>query len=239
MTRKLGIETLECRHVLATLVVTSVEDTIASDGLVTLREAVIAANLDTIADEMEGTQRGDGDDTIQFDPSLAGEAFALNASLREITISSNLTIEGLGPEETTLQGGPYRFFVIDDEIDARLQVELKGMTLRESRGTAIVSEEDLTLRQMKIVDNMLSEVVTSRGNLSIINSIVESNGRTNFSKIILQQGPHFESIDSEFRFNVGAAIGLIHHESASIVRSTVSGNTGGCLLYTSPSPRDS
>src|SRR5262245_15641417 len=70
--RCLRIELLEDRRVLAALVVTSPDDNTTNDGLVTLREAIKAANEDTVADAIEGTQTGSGVDTIQFSAGLNG-----------------------------------------------------------------------------------------------------------------------------------------------------------------------
>ena len=59
-------ERLEPRSLPTVLTVTSLVDTIADDGQVTLREALQAANTDTTVDGV----RGSGADTIQFAPSL-------------------------------------------------------------------------------------------------------------------------------------------------------------------------
>ena len=63
--RRPNVEALEQRSLLATITVTGTGDTIAKDGVVTLREAITAAN--TNADPSGDTTPGDpGPDTIAF-----------------------------------------------------------------------------------------------------------------------------------------------------------------------------
>ncbi len=74
----------------ATLTVNSLaDDTTASDGLVTLREAINAARDDTTTDLGE---TGSGADLIIFDASLANGSVALGSILP--TITGDLTIDG-------------------------------------------------------------------------------------------------------------------------------------------------
>src|SRR4051812_17853336 len=69
--RRPSIEALEERSLLATITVTGTVDTIANDGVVTLREAITAAN--TNADPSGDTTPGDpGPDTIAFNVPGAG-----------------------------------------------------------------------------------------------------------------------------------------------------------------------
>ncbi|MGZ5445786.1 MAG: choice-of-anchor Q domain-containing protein [Thermoanaerobaculia bacterium] len=82
----------------ATLTVNSLADnTTSGDGLVTLREAVAAANADTATDL---GQSGSGADTIVFDPSLAGGTVALTIAGNTtfgpsaLAITSDVTIDG-------------------------------------------------------------------------------------------------------------------------------------------------
>jgi hypothetical protein len=82
----------------ATLTVNSLADnTTSGDGLVTLREAVAAANADTATDL---GQSGSGADTIVFDASLAGGTMALTIAGNTtfgpsaLAVTSNITING-------------------------------------------------------------------------------------------------------------------------------------------------
>ena len=63
---RLGVESLEDRRMLATIVVDSALDNTAADGAITLREAIIAANTDSVADAIEGAQAGNGADSYRL-----------------------------------------------------------------------------------------------------------------------------------------------------------------------------
>ncbi len=56
--RRLRAEPLEDRRLLAVLTVDSLADNTTNDGLITLREAILAANNDAVADATEGVQAG-------------------------------------------------------------------------------------------------------------------------------------------------------------------------------------
>src|SRR5687768_5866021 len=82
----------------ATLTVNSLADNATSgDGLVTLREAITAANADTATDL---GQNGSGADTIVFDASLSGGTIALlitgNSTFgpSALAVTSDITIDG-------------------------------------------------------------------------------------------------------------------------------------------------
>ncbi|HSP16686.1 MAG TPA: choice-of-anchor Q domain-containing protein [Thermoanaerobaculia bacterium] len=82
----------------ATLTVNSAaDDTTPGNGLVTLREAVAAANADGLTDL---GQTGSGADSIVFDPSLAGATIELSTSGNStfgptaLSITTDVTIDG-------------------------------------------------------------------------------------------------------------------------------------------------
>ncbi|WZO96430.1 hypothetical protein EP7_003423 [Isosphaeraceae bacterium EP7] len=88
---RLHVESLEARRLLATITVTGTGDTIAADGIVTLREAITAANTDDVSgDAAAGSP---GLDTIAF--NIAGvdvRTIVLAADLPAIT--DELAIDG-------------------------------------------------------------------------------------------------------------------------------------------------
>src|SRR5262249_23597629 len=90
--RRPSIEALEQRSLLATITVTGIGDTIANDGVVTLREAITAAN--TNADPSGDTTAGDpGPDTITFNiPGTGVHTINLTSALP--TITDPITIDG-------------------------------------------------------------------------------------------------------------------------------------------------
>src|ERR1700730_6432583 len=81
----------------ATLTVNSAaDDTTPGNGLVTLREAIAAANTDGVTDL---GQTGSGADTIVFAPSLAGATIELSTAANStfgpsaLSITSDITID--------------------------------------------------------------------------------------------------------------------------------------------------
>lgn len=83
---KLPVEQLEQRVLLSAILVNSLEDnTTAGDGLVTLREAINAANNDTTTDLGD---TGSGADTITFDPSL----FSSGPATIDLSIVGDTTV---------------------------------------------------------------------------------------------------------------------------------------------------
>lgn len=123
----------------ATITVTSAADNMDVDGLVTLREAILASNTNTSVD---GSVSGEVLDTIVFDPSLAGSTISLtgiddttwlNSSF---AISSNfLTIQGLASGGITIErnggGSEMRlFYVASDGFLSLRDITLEGGVAR-------------------------------------------------------------------------------------------------------------
>jgi hypothetical protein len=89
--RRARFEPLEERTLLAILTVNStLDDNTPGDGMVTLREAIIAANANTSTDL---GQTGTGADVIVFTPAVTG---ALTLTFGEFVVSETLTITGPG-----------------------------------------------------------------------------------------------------------------------------------------------
>ncbi len=102
--RRIGVagrghsERLEPRQLLSTTyVVNSVADLIAEDGLLTLREAVYAANSDGPVGDAPA---GSGDDVIHFDSTLLGQTITLNGN--EIVVAATITILGPGSGQLSI-----------------------------------------------------------------------------------------------------------------------------------------
>ena len=89
LNRPLRFEPLEDRRLLAGLVVNTHLDVVATDGVVSLREAIAAANGNSAT---ELGHVGSGADTITFEPVLSGQTILLNDT--ELEISESLTIDG-------------------------------------------------------------------------------------------------------------------------------------------------
>src|SRR3954464_475885 len=98
--RRPQFESLEDRNMLAVLTVNSLLDTtVAGDGLVTLREAIIASNNDAATDTGDV---GSGADTIQFAPALTGTITLTGATA--LSVTDSVTINGPGATSLTING---------------------------------------------------------------------------------------------------------------------------------------
>jgi hypothetical protein len=139
----LGLETLEDRTVPSTLTVTSNLDTgVMGDG--------------SLRGEIKAAASGD---TIEFDPSLAGQAIALTGG--ELAIAKSLDIEGLGADQLTISGNnASRVF----DVSAGTSVTIAGVTItnglangsapvRASAGGGILNLGSLTLTDDVVSNN--------------------------------------------------------------------------------------
>src|SRR5262249_12800546 len=138
--------------------VTSPGDTVAPDGVVTLREALLAANTNTTVNEAVHDGSG-GADRITFD--TAG-AFATPQTIRlagTLGVADSVTIAGPGAANLTVLGTPTsRIFVVDDGVAGPgIAVEISGLTLAGGHtpdpGGAILNRESLTVSDASIIGN--------------------------------------------------------------------------------------
>jgi hypothetical protein len=130
--RRPQVEPLEERTLLATLTVnSSLDNNIPGDGLVTLREAIIAANANTTTDL---GQTGSGADTIQFDSVAFATPAKINLVFGEMTVSQSLSINGPGRSVLTIDG------------------QQKSRIFNVATGTRDVSISDISLVRGRVVD---------------------------------------------------------------------------------------
>jgi uncharacterized repeat protein (TIGR01451 family) len=127
------VEALEERSLLSTITVTGTGDSIANDGVVTLREAITAAN--TNADPSGDTTPGDlGSDTIAFDiPGTGVHTIQLTSALP--TISEPVVIDGYtepGSAQNTLADGDNA--VLRIELN-RGNLAVNGLTITAGNST--------------------------------------------------------------------------------------------------------
>ena len=130
-----------------TLVVTTSEDVVADDGLLSLREAVLAAN-----------DRA-GADRIEFDDALRGASLTLVQG--PLSVTDDLTIDGDAGD-----GGPLGVVISADAGErqdftsairvAAVQLEIEDLTLAAVSGTRTVEDgiygsgSDITLRRAAV-----------------------------------------------------------------------------------------
>ncbi|MFK8113222.1 MAG: cadherin domain-containing protein [Rubripirellula sp.] len=121
------LETLEDRRMLAVITVTELSADINTNGMVSLGEAIEAANTDA---SIDGSVAGAGADTIEFAPGLSGQITLTS----ELVLSTEIEIVGPGRDALTIDGGDVtRIFSIPD---ASGNVTIRSMTLTNGRTPA-------------------------------------------------------------------------------------------------------
>jgi len=131
LARRLRVETLEDRRMLAVITVTGTGDTIANDGLVTLREAITAANTNAASGDA-----GAGDaglDTIEFNIAGAGPHTISPTSLLP-TIIEPIFIDGFSQT-----GAVANTANIGSPINAVMQIEIDGSGVVGGNGLEITA----------------------------------------------------------------------------------------------------
>jgi Dockerin type I domain len=237
------IQVLENRLAPALLTVNSLADNLtAGNGLVTLREAIIAANTDATTDL---GQTGSGADTIAFASSLfTGGAQTLTLLLGELHITSDLTVTGPGSATLTISGNDAsRIFNVDaGGMSPTVAADLTGMTLTDgftaSVGGAVVTGENLSMSNMLIDGNqaLWGGGIYNFGTLSFSNSTL-SNNRANSSSYggggLYNVGTFStmtmitDSTVSNNHASRGAGIFDDEEGMITIINSTISGNEAG------------
>ncbi|MBA3316050.1 MAG: nuclease, partial [Planctomycetaceae bacterium] len=194
---------------LTAYLVTTANDTVAADGLVSLREAIQAANANAIVgDAPAGTANGD---TITFHTSLTGAT--INLALGEIAVSEDLVINGLSVGVTIDAGNLSRIF----NIATSENVTLVGLTLTDgtaadSGGAISVSGGGRTrLERMTISDSVAAgagggAVFSHSSVVVVVNSVLSGNSATGAS-------------------GAGGAILNGPSSQLTVFNSTISGNT--------------
>ncbi|MDA8745204.1 dockerin type I domain-containing protein [Rubripirellula amarantea] len=118
--RRLSLETLDSRRVLAAIAVTTVADTIdGADNQTSLREAIIEANASA------------GADTITFEGDVFAGAAQIDLVMGEFEITDSVTITGPGSSQLTIDAqGLSRVFNIESGAS---DVTLGGLTTTNTR----------------------------------------------------------------------------------------------------------
>ena len=222
--RTLHFESLEDRRLLATLTVNSPLDNLtAGDSLVTLREAIIAANNDAVTDSGE---TGSGADQIVFDPSLNGTPIVLAlagtgedaSATGDLDITTEIVIQGNGAANTVIDA---------NGIDRVIHVLGSG---------------DLTLDRLTITGGSTSSgedgggILTDSGTVATLTSVTVSNNSAGRSGGGIFSFGTLTVTDSTISDNSAADGGGIAAGAAlTIVNATISDNSasnGGGILAT-------
>ncbi|MBF0296740.1 MAG: DUF4347 domain-containing protein [Magnetococcales bacterium] len=195
---------------LATITVTSLADNSTVNGLVTLREAISAANNDVSVD---GSTAGSGTDTIVFNAGLANGTITLTSSL---TLSDNLTIDGGGNNITISGGGG----------------NLRAFYVNMSSAAKTFSVQDLTITNFdpttaSIAGGAICDVVgiVNLDQVTISNCNLANSGWG--AAVYVTSNGHLIATDSTFSGNSANKGGAIANSGGTVelTRVTLSGNS--------------
>ena len=207
--RLLWNEPLEQRIVLTNYIVDTLNDTVANDGLLSLREAVIAANSNApFADAPAGDSGPGNVDTIRFAASLSGQVASLTEGTLPVTDA--LAIFDNNSESLILDGNAtQRIFDVDSSTG--------GLTL-----------SNITIRNGSAVRGGAIHVGT--GSLLNLSNVVLQGNRADDGGAIYNEGGTIIALNSTFTSNAadaengsGGAI-FSADGSVSIVSSALSFN---------------
>ena len=233
------IEMLEDRRMLATYVVNSeLDNIIPDDGLVTLREAIIAVN--------ESNHHHDESTRIVFDNAIDGKPIKLTipgtredaARTGDLDIRNNVTIIGNGPEQTVIDANSLdRIFDFDIFGSATLMdLSLTGGKVDGSGGAIRARNSGLTIERTTISENSAGErgggVFSDRGVLSISQSHISHNQAGGRGGGIFINGlPTIsQSVISDNVAEQGTG-GIYSTGDVSIHQTTISRNSAGERIF--------
>ena len=251
--RRLGLEPLEDRRVLATLTVT----TAADDGPGSLRSIIAESNASA------------GINTICFSDDLAGEVISLSSGAIDITgaviidgdsVSGGITIDASASDLTPgfEDGAGSRVFNVDDGNAAvEIVVQMRNLTITggdvTGDGGAILSSEDLQLFDSTVSGSSATGDgggISSSGQLLIedttfVNNVAAGNGG-GLSTAAPDQDVQLDDVTFSSNVAIGNGGGLfaslsgLQGTSSLVIDDSAFSNNESdtCLLYTSPSPRD-
>jgi CSLREA domain-containing protein len=140
--RRLRVEQLEDRRMLAVFTVNTLDDLVANDGVTSLREAITQANSAAGVDTINFSVNGTIDIASQL-PTITGAVTITGPGANLLTIDAGNGTDGIFD---TWDG--YRIFTINDGTATQIAVEISGLTLTgadtASIGGAINNSENLT-----------------------------------------------------------------------------------------------
>ena len=203
----------------ATIVVDTLVDVVANDGLCSLREAITNANganqsgsTDCAAGEADGN-------VIEFAPGLAGNTIVLNGTALP-TITRSLTIRGPVSADwsgLTIDGNDQvRIFRMDAGFNGNFSATIRDLTLTNGRtdelnqpgGALWIRNVDLVLDHVNIHGN-------------------RTTGPSSLAGAFWITGGQVQMIDSRLANNTAQNIGggiVVNNASLWLMRTTISGN---------------
>ncbi|NLE38056.1 MAG: hypothetical protein GX621_08530 [Pirellulaceae bacterium] len=223
----------------AIYIVNSLSDVVAADGLLTLREAIQAANTNTAVHEAAAGY-AEGWDVICFDPSLHGDAILLNGS--QLVLSDRVVIEGPGADLLAIDaGGLSRVFSVGSGVEAQIAgLTIHGGSARDlsptdpndDDGGAIFNIGALTIADVVLRDNSAQGdgggVYNKLGAVTVVNATLHANSAGVYGGAIHNESAGATTvIGSTFTNNSAVSRGGAIHNfgTVTIGGSIFSGNT--------------
>ncbi len=176
-------EPLEGRVLLSAYVVNSLADTIASDGVVTLREALEASNTNTAVTADVSAGSATQADTITFDlPALQAQAgpgnpLVITLGGTELQITGDLRLTGHSGLKIDAGNSSRVFRIVNPDAAVVLEslTLVNGRVVGNSRGGGIENAGDLTLNRVWIQDCFGGGIHNQAGRLTMTYSGVLRN----------------------------------------------------------------
>jgi hypothetical protein len=228
----------------------SIVDLIANDGGdgISLREAIVAANADIAADTIDFDSALDGG-TILLALANGQLPITQSLSIDASSLANGLTIMATDPSPGVNDGDGMRIFNIDDNSSNNIEVELRSLTLTggdiQFDGGAIWNSEDLTVADSLLLSNAAAGkggalFVRGAANQSVLitNTLIDSNSANAggglyiyalgdlSAEVVISDSTISNNEATGFFTSRGGgfAINSSGNNSATIQRSTISGN---------------
>ncbi len=210
--RPLRIEPLEDRRMLTAYLVDSLGDTTGADGVITLREAIEAANTNAaVGDALPGSAIDT--DSISFDGALfASGPATITLQNGRLQITDDLDIQGPGAESLTIDAdGLSRVFYING---AEIDTAISGLTITGGNtvwdGGGVYNSGSLTITGATISGNSANNSTSGGGGIYNLGTLTVAASTISGNSAKLDGG------------------GIYHDEgTATISNSTISGNSAG------------
>ena len=244
--RRLGGETLEARRVLASYIVTTPDDVVANDGLVSLREAIEAVNSGAAVNEaVAGDPVGN---QIAFDLPAGNETLTLAGG--ELVITGDLTVDGSNLDGSgvpiTIDAAELSRVIQIDTADSvtLAQLTVTGGVADVGGGIAVAGGGVVTLDGVEVRSNRATVagggVANTASTLRIdpassvsdneLDAAAEGGG-------VWSRGGELVINEGFFEDNDGAAI-VIVNGSGSLTSNSFSGNAAEDLVVEATSGDD-
>ena len=221
-----------------TYLVNSLEDTVALDGKLTLREVIVAANTNEACGDASGGSEFNTD-VIRFDPALFDSGPAMISMVGgEFVISEKLVIEGPDDDLLSIDGsGTSRVFNIESEAT----VTLEGVTVSggfASSGAGISNRGTLLATNLTICNNSADTGggIYNRGTLHLSdsrvlqNNAVGSGGGVNSYGALLVTGVEFEGNTAEYGGGVRTGGASVSFDDVVFLNNQANQRGGGIYL---------